>query len=370
MSTSLRVGMISFAHVHAEFRSKALREIPGVEIVAIADDNVARGKAAAATHQAQAFYPDYRDLLARDDIDFVFIHAENNRHSAIVEAAAAAGKGIFCEKPMANTIEDAERIARAVTASGVPFTVGFVSRYVPEAERAKAIIDSGTLGVITSVRALIGLAGIREIGCPPSMADWMEDPIRGGGGAFIDEGSHAVDLLRWYAGEIEAVSATTASLVKRHLPVEDTAVATLRFASGALGELNTSWSLHIDIGMRNVIEVYGSTGTLVAELTAPAPSVRLYSERESASQLAGWITPHIKPAAGEPHDYQSWPTHALHYRREVEDVVRCIREKLPFRTGLADGIQACRVIGAGYESARRRVEVCLDALPAWSPTSM
>jgi predicted dehydrogenase len=361
MARSLRVGMISFAHVHAEFRSKALREISGVEIVAIADDDVSRGQAAAATHHVQAFYPDYKDLLARDDIDFVFIHAENNRHAEIVEAAAAAGKGIFCEKPMANTIEDAERIARAVRESGVRFTVGFVSRYVPEAERVKAIVDSGALGTITAVRALIGLAGIREIGCPASMADWMEDPVRGGGGALIDEGSHAVDLLRWYAGDVEAVSATTASLIKHHLPVEDTAVATLRFASGALGELYASWSLHIDIGMRNVIEMYGSAGTLIAELTAPAPSVRLYCERETTPHLAGWITPHIKPAANEPHDYQSWPTNALHYRREVEDVVRRIREGLPFRAGLDDGMQACRFIAAGYQSARNRAEVRLDS---------
>jgi len=362
MVDTLRVGMISYAHVHADFRSKALREIPGVDIVAIADDDEGRGRAAAETYHVDAFYPDYRDLLRRDDIDLVFIHAENDRHATLVEAAAAARKAIFCEKPMATTLEDAARIAHAVTQSGVPFTVGFVSRYVPEAERTKALIDSGVLGTITSARVLIGLAGIREIGCPPYMAEWMEDPVKNGGGAFIDEGSHAVDLLRWYVGEVDAISATTASLVKRDLRVEDTAVATLRFRNGALGELNTSWSLAIDIGMRNIIEIYGSAGTLIAELTAPAPAVHVYTESETSAPLTGWITPHIKTAANEPHDYQSWPTNALHYRREVEDVVRRFRQGLPFRAGLEDGVQACRIIAAGYESARRGAEIRLASL--------
>jgi predicted dehydrogenase len=307
----------------------------------------------------ETFYTDYHDLLARDDLDLVFIHAENNRHADIVEAAVAVGKNVFCEKPMATTVEDAERIARAVHNSDIRFTVGFVSRYIPEAERARAIIESGALGTILSARAVIGLAGIREIGCPEYMAAWMEDPIQGGGGAFIDEGSHAVDLLRWYVGEVDTVQATMASLAKKHLPVEDIGVATLRFHDGALGELQTSWSLHIDIGMRNVIEIYGTAGTMIVELTSPAPSLRLYTENQTSPLLAGWITPHMKPAESEPHDYQSWPTNALHYRREVEDVIIRFRQNLPFRTSVDDGLQACRIIAAGYEAARSKSEVTL-----------
>src|SRR5258708_5217314 len=162
MSGPLRVGRVTYAHVHADFWSRALREIPGVDIVAIADDNEVRGRAAATAYGVETCYSDYNALLARDDIDLVFIHAENNRHAEIVEAAAAAGKHIFCEKPMATTVEDAERIARAVRVSGVRFTVGFFSRYIPEAERAKVLIESGALGEISSARAIIGLAGIRE----------------------------------------------------------------------------------------------------------------------------------------------------------------------------------------------------------------
>src|SRR5260370_22911148 len=197
MSKPLRVGMISYAHVHADFRSRALRDISDVDIVAIADDNETRGRAAATTYGVETFYSDYQSLLARDDIDLVFIHAENNRHAEIVEAAAAAGKHIFCEKPMATTVEDAERIARAVRGSGVRFTVGFCSRYIPEAERAKALVESGALGEISSARAIIGLAGIPGIGCPAYMAVGMGKPAQRRGGPLLPAGSHAVSFLRW-----------------------------------------------------------------------------------------------------------------------------------------------------------------------------
>src|SRR5512133_2540230 len=201
----LRVGMISWAHVHAEFRAKALLEMPGVRIVAIADDNLPRGQAAGKRWGVDDVYSDWRGLVERPDVDVVMVHSENNCHTAQVIAAAEAGKDIFCEKPMATTLEDADRMLAAVRQNGVQLVVAFVSRFAKEAERAKKIVDSGVLGEIVSARSVIGLAGIQEIGCPADMEAWMIDPVKGGGGAWIDEGSHAVDLLRWMVGDIEQV---------------------------------------------------------------------------------------------------------------------------------------------------------------------
>ncbi len=103
---------------------------------------------------------------------------------------------------------------------------------------------------------------------------WMEDPVLGGGGAWIDEGSHAIDLLRWLSGDIASISVLTTKKVKTRPPVEDEAIALLRFANGALGEVNTSWSLAIDGGMRNVTELYGSKGNLILENTSNSPRSR------------------------------------------------------------------------------------------------
>ncbi|MCK9858657.1 Gfo/Idh/MocA family oxidoreductase [Paenibacillus sp. ATY16] len=347
----LRIGMISYEHVHADFRSKALSEMEEVEIVAVADDDMVRGEAAANRYGGQ-YYGDYRQLLERKDVDFVFIHSANADHLQMVLDTVSAGKNLFCEKPIATSAADALAMTQAVERAGLRSTVGFCSRFIPEAERAKEVIDSGLIGKIIGVRSVIGLAGIQEIGCPDYMTSWMVDPVRGGGGAFIDEGAHAIDLLRWYAGDITAVSTLTANNAKPMLSVEDNAATVLQFESGALGTLNTLWSLHIDVGMRNTLEIYGTQGTLSLELTSKHPKLQVYSEFMGGQASGSWFEPHIKPREAEPHDYQSWPTHAQHYKREVTDIIDCLRQDRPFRASFRDGLHVAQVTDAGYLSAR------------------
>ncbi|MDQ1464022.1 MAG: hypothetical protein QOC73_963 [Actinomycetota bacterium] len=346
-----RIGMISWAHVHAEFRARAISEIPGARIVAIADDNEERGRAAAARWGVDSFTTDWRELVARDDIDIVMVHSENSRHAEQVIAAAAAGKHVFCEKPIATAPGDAAAMVRAVAEAGVDGTAAFVSRFSKEADRAKAIVDTGVLGEILLTRSLIGLAGIAEIGCPPDMTAWMVDPVLGGGGAWIDEGSHGIDLLRWMVGDITSVAAFTANRAKPSLDVEDVATAILTYASGAVGEISTVWSMSADIGMRNNLEIYGTEGTLIMRATDPFPRVEVYRATEDPL-WRGWTTPHIEPAAAEPHDYTSWPPHVHHYKREVSSYIsRYLAGRRPFGPTLEDGLACLSVIDAGYRSA-------------------
>jgi myo-inositol 2-dehydrogenase / D-chiro-inositol 1-dehydrogenase len=356
----LRVGMISWAHIHAEFRAKALSELPGVRIVAIADDNEQRGRLAAERFGVDAFTTDWRELIDRDDIDVVMVHSENSRHADQVVAAAEAGRDVFCEKPIATRLEDAARMVAAVEAAGVDGTAAFVSRFSQEASRAKSIVDTGVLGEIVNARALIGLAGVAEIGCPPDMVEWMLDPDEGGGGAWIDEGSHAVDLLRHLVGEVTEVAAFEARIAKPDLGVEDVAVALLRFETGALGEVATSWSLSIDLGMRNHVELYGSRGTLLLEATSRFPRVELYTE-DLPVELRGWVSPHIRPDAAEPHAYRSWPPHVHHYKREIASYVsRWQLGQRPYGPTLEDGRACLDVLLAGYRSAASGTTVRLD----------
>jgi predicted dehydrogenase len=148
----VRIGMVGFEHVHAEFRSRALAEMKeAVEIVAVADDDEVRGNAAQQRYGG-TYHRDYRQLLERSDVDFVFIHSANNRHKRMVLDTVAAGKALFCEKPLATTRTDALEMTLAVERAGLPNTVGFCSRYIPEAERAKQLIAEGWLGKIVNVR--------------------------------------------------------------------------------------------------------------------------------------------------------------------------------------------------------------------------
>jgi predicted dehydrogenase len=351
MPKELRVGMISWAHVHAEFRAKALKELPGARIVAISDDNEARGREAAKRFGVDQFTSDWRALVRRDDIDVVMVHSENSRHVDHVIAAAEAGKHVFCEKPIATGVADAARMVAAVERAGVEGTAAFVSRFSQEASRAKAVVDAGILGTIIHARSFIGLAGIREIGCPPDMADWMEDAALGGGGAWIDEGSHAIDLLRWLNGDITRVAAMTANRNKPNLKVEDIGAAILTFANGALGEVATAWSMAVDIGMRNLLELYATDGTLIMRATDQFPRVEVF-DAKGKGPLKGWSVPHIEPDAKEPHDYSSWPPHVHHYKREVASYVsRYLSDQKPFGPTLQDGLACAAVIEAGYKSA-------------------
>jgi predicted dehydrogenase len=347
---TLRIGMISWAHVHAEFRARAISEIPGAQVVAVADDDTGRGQAAA--HRFETEYErSWRHLIARDDIDLVMIHSANAHHAEQVIATAEAGKHVFCEKPVATTVSDATAMVEAVRAAGVDGTAAFVSRFSKEADRAKQIVDSGVLGEILMTRSFIGLAGIAEIGCPPEMTEWMLDPVLGGGGAWIDEGSHGIDLLRWLVGDIETVAAFTANRAKPDLDGEDIAVAILRYANGAVGEIGTVWSMTADIGMRNALELYGTGGTLVMRATDPFPRVEVYRAGDDPL-YRGWTTPHIEPAAAEPHDYGSWPPHVHHYKREVAAYLHRVRTgQRPFGPTIEDGLACLAVIEAGYASA-------------------
>jgi predicted dehydrogenase len=354
MNKELRIGMISWAHVHAEFRAKALKELPGTRIVAISDDNEARGRAATKRFGADHFIPDWRELVRREDIDLVMVHSENLRHADQVIAAAEAGKHVFCEKPIATSKVDAERMVDAVNRAGVQGTAAFVSRFSQEASRAKAIVESGILGTVIHTRSFIGLAGIREIGCPPDMADWMENEELGGGGAWIDEGSHAIDLLRWLNGDITRIAVMTANRNKPHLHIEDVGAAILTFANGSLGEVGTAWSMAVEIGMRNLLELYGSDGTLIMRATDQFPRVEVY-DANAKGPLKGWSILHIEPDAKEPHDYASWPPHVHHYKREMASFVsRYLNDMKPFGPTLCDGLACIAVIEAGYRSATQR----------------
>ncbi len=351
MPDEARIGMISWAHVHAEFRARAISEIPGARIVAISDDDETRGQRAADRWQVQDFTTDWTSLLKREDVDIVMVHSENARHAEQVIAAARAGKHVFCEKPIATTPADAQRMVEAVRAAGTDGTAAFVSRFSKEASQVKSVVGSGVLGDILLTRSLIGLAGIAEIGCPPEMAAWMSDPALGGGGAWIDEGSHGIDLLRWLAGDIAEITAFTTNRAKPGLDGEDVAVASIRYVTGALGEIATTWSMSADIGMRNWLEIYGTTGTVLMRATDPQPRVEVY--RSDQPELwRGWTTPDIAPQSTEPHDYTSWPPHIHHYKREVASYLnRYFTGRRPFGPTLEDGLACLTVIDAGYRAA-------------------
>ena len=172
---SIRIGMLSFAHMHAHSYASCLRQIPNVELVGIADDDPARGKKMA--HEfGTTFFPDAEALLDQG-LDGVIICAENANHRPLTELAAPRTHHILCEKPIATTLTDARAMIDVCAAHGTRLQTAFPVRFSPPVQRLKALLDEGTLGRVYSVKTT-------NHGRMPG--GWFIDKTLSGGGAVID----------------------------------------------------------------------------------------------------------------------------------------------------------------------------------------
>lgn len=333
MNQPLRVAVLSFAHYHANFWTEVFMSSPSATLVGIWDDDPARGQASAATH-GTVFNGDLDRVLAA--CDAVAICSETVRHADLIERAARAGCAVLCEKPLATSLADCDRIASAVADAGIPFMQSFPKRFDPVNHELKRILDARELGRISLVRVRHG----HYYGLDAAFAkSWHADPGASGGGTLLDEGVHGADFLRWMFGEPESVSAITSGAMLG-LGVEDLAIATYRYADGMVAELTTSWSF---VAAENSIEVYGDQGTallggvdLASKDFCTSAWLRTYSGGERRWRGSD-IVPRFK--AGGFHQQN-----ALAF-------LDAMARKVPPPITLADGRRALAMILAAYEAA-------------------
>ncbi|RTE11716.1 Gfo/Idh/MocA family protein [Paenibacillus whitsoniae] len=230
--TTLKIGMISFAHGHAFSYLEALRALPHVEVRGIADE-IASRVAAVTAQYGVPYYERHADLLAAD-IDAVVICAENARHAEITIAAAKAGKHVMCEKPLGLSVSEMETMIAACRESGVQLMTAFPCRYLAAVVAAKKAVDAGEIGDIVAIKGT-------NRGSLPS--GWFVDPSLSGGGALLDHTVHVMDLMNWFTGsEVKEVFAHADTLFHEGLEVDDAGMIHVKFANGVVGVLDTSWS--------------------------------------------------------------------------------------------------------------------------------
>lgn len=341
MSGVLRLGILGCAHDHAHFWARAINDAPDAILVGIWDDDDTRGERMAHEYDT-AYFPELARLLER--CDAVGITSTTARHAVLIEAAAAAGVHILCEKPLATSLPECDRIARAVAASRVTFMQQFPKRFDPVNHELAALVRRGELGAITLIRIRHGHAH----GLDPSWwAGWYTDPAASGGGTLLDEGIHAADLLRWLLGDPTTVQAMVGHTLG--LPVEDTATATFRFPSGALGEVTTSWTF---LAAEQSVEIYGTQGCatlsgvdLATRGVARPPYLRVFRR---GSGTEGWrdslLTPRFM-AGG-----------ATFHGEGVRRFIACLRQGSVPPTGVAEGRRALAMIAAAYRAAATGME--------------
>jgi predicted dehydrogenase len=305
---------------------------------------------------------DHADLLARDDIHLIHVCTPNADHNALLRDALRAGKHVYCDKPLTRTLEEAEAIATlAETAPGV-HRMTFNYRYAPATIRARQIVEEGFLGEVYQFRCAYLHAGYVDPNRPWS---WRLDMARSGGGAVMDLGAHAFDLMRWLLGEFSEVRAELRTRIPerrdprtgemRAVDVDDVAVVQARMASGAVGVVEAS---RLATGVQDELrfEIHGSRGAIAFNLMEPE-WLTVYDASTPEAPLGGrrgpqrieCVTRYPRPyALGATKTTLGWPQlHAQCLFDFVDSVARGESGAPDF----ADGLAVQRVIAACQRSA-------------------
>ena len=290
-SCPIGIGIISFAHGHANAYCNQMQTFDDVELVACWDDNAERG-AAAATQYGMHYSPHLEDVINHPEIHAVIVTCETNRHAEMVAAAASEGKHILCQKPMALTLEDCDRIAEVVEKTGVKFMMGYQMRRDPANIAMKELIDSGVLGKIGVLRRRHCINALFSEAFVTGPSRWHIDPEKNMG-MFMDDASHATDFIHWMLGKPTSVIAEIDNILTDVAP-DDTGLAVYRFAGGEMAILlNTS----VTLTGENTTEIYGDEGVVIqnygdapsCNIPRPADAValKLYTRDEPSWQDLG-----------------------------------------------------------------------------------
>lgn len=327
------IGILSFAHGHAYGYASVVNAHPHAKLLAIADENQERGQAAV-TQFGGDYVPDYRGVLARDDIDAVIICSENSRHKELTIAAAEAGKHVLCEKPLATTRADGLAMIEACKKHGVMLQTAFPVRFSAPTIALRDTVAAGVVGTPLAVAA-------RNPGTYPG--GWFGDPQLAGGGAVIDHTVHVADVLRWIFGAEFTTVYAEVSTRTHDIPVDDTGLLMLTMSNGLRVSLDTSWSRpdNYPIWGGVTIEVVGDQG--VATLDAFNNNVSVIESRGPSNKLIPAVI------SGDP--------------EMVSAFIDAVKHDTPVQVTGEDGLKALEVALCAYESAKRGAPVqCPDVL--------
>lgn len=253
----IRFGVIGAGGIADRRSIPAMQSAPHCAVAAVMDPT--RAEQVAARHGIERAYRQLPALLADPGIDAVYIATPVYLHHEQVLAAAAAGKHVLCEKPLAMDVPQTRQAVENCRAAAVRLREALMMRYHGAHQRMGEIVQAGRIGRLHYMRA--------QLSCwfPPMPDAWRQDPDLGGGGALMDLGGHLLDLLEHFGGPLTAIHARTARQLHDY-PVEDAAVASLVFQSGALGTIDTFFNVP-DEACPCRLELYGSAGAILAEGT-------------------------------------------------------------------------------------------------------
>jgi len=378
MARTLNVGLIGYkfmgkAHSNA-YRSVNMFFDCGADVVmkAICGRNRQGVKAAAKQFGWESYETDWKKMVKRPDIDIVDIVTPGFMHCEMAVAAADAGKHVICEKPLANTVAEAEKMVKAVEKAGVKNMVAYNYRRVPAIVYGKQLIDEGKLGKLFHFRATYLQSWIVD---PSFPLVWRLEKDKAGSGALGDIGSHIIDLAHFLVGDISKLVATTKTFIKERpiveevsglsatakgtakgkVTVDDAVLIIAHFKNGALGSLEATRFATSRMN-QNSFEINGSKGSITFDLE---DLNRLGVAFRKDGDLEGFRSV-LCTNATHPYMEAWWPPgHIIGWEHtfthEIADFVKAVVNKTEVKPDFADGLKCDRVMAAVEKSAEKGV---------------
>ncbi len=346
MAAEVRAGIIGCGSI-AQTHAAALAALPNVALTACCDIDPMRAQAFAAEHDIANTFADPHALLTSGTVDMVTICTPHPTHAAVVIAAAEAGVHALCEKPLTVNLAEADQMVEAAARAGIKFGGIFQRRFWPAAQRIHHALAAGAIGQPTLAECQVRIWRPREY--------FERDAWRGkwateGGGVLMNQAIHAIDLFQWYMGPVTEIFSRYATLVHGdYIDVEDTVVATVVFANGALGMIEAATTIQPNMGFK--VAVHGSNSATLSVWEQPEGVVgvndlwTVLGEEEYHDLLAP--------------DVQTEPGFPAYHRLQIADFVQAIiDDREPAVTG-AEARKALEIILAIYQSSRSGLPVKL-----------
>ena len=336
------VGILGGGNI-SETHARAAREIEGVEIAAIYGHNQERAARLGQLYGGTV-YGSFEAFLAHQPLDLVMIGSPSGLHAEQGIAAARCGLHVLVEKPIDVTIERADALISECERAGVKLGVFFQDRVAPDICQLKELVEAGRLG------KPILVSGRVKWYRPPEYyrsSRWRGTWALDGGGALMNQGVHTVDLLLWLMGAVQRVSAKAVTAL-HEIEVEDTVVAMLEFANGAIGTLEAATSVYP--GYLRRVELTGSAGTIILEHDRIIATDLL-------TPLAGLIQPTEK--SSNPSATSPVVSDVRGHKAVLEDFLRAIETNGKPRCDGQEGRRSVELVRAIYESSRTGQAVTL-----------
>jgi UDP-N-acetyl-2-amino-2-deoxyglucuronate dehydrogenase len=342
VSDPVRFGLIGCGRI-APRHAQSLAALRDAQLVAVADCIAPRAERFAGEHGATVAVTDYRRLIDRPEIDVITICTPSGLHAEMAIAALQAGKDVIVEKPIALSLDDADRMIATARGTGRKLCVVLQNRYNPPMQALRRAVDDGRFG-----RLLLGNATVRWFRPQEYYEDGWHGTWRMDGGALMNQSIHHIDALQWLMGDVENVFAYTATLAHR-MEAEDGGVAVLRFRNGALGSIEGSTITYPE-NLEGSVAVFGERGSVKVGGTALNRRVfwKLDGELEHERELLTRESIDPPGVYGQSH------------LAVITDMIDALRQNRAPRTDGPEARRSLAIVLAIYESARTGSPVAVN----------